>query len=89
MASTAVISTYALSEHHRGIQYRIGNVSSVKAASIALFALLEFPLAITYNVPFSVTAELTADAGGGQDICLLKMFSNGAQLSSYPIFWRN
>lgn len=70
MASTAVISAYALSEHHRGIQYMIGNVSSVKAASVVLFALLGFPLAITYSVPFSVTAELTADAGGGQGLSI-------------------
>ncbi|XP_057815410.2 sucrose transport protein SUT4 isoform X2 [Cryptomeria japonica] len=68
MASTAVISAYAVSEHHKGIQYMIGNVSSVKAASVALFALLGFPLAITYSIPFSVTAELTADAGGGQGL---------------------
>nr|UNJ12778.1 sucrose transporter 2 [Cedrus deodara] len=70
MASTAVISAYALSENHRGIQYMIGNVSSVKAASVVLFALLGFPLAITYSVPFSVTAELTADAGGGQGLAI-------------------
>lgn len=70
MASTAVISAYALSEHHRGIQYMIGNISSVKAASVVLFALLGFPLAITYSVPFSVTAELTADAGGGQGLAI-------------------
>lgn len=68
MASTAVISAYAVSEHHKGIQYMIGNVSSVKAASVVLFALLGFPLAITYSIPFSVTAELTADAGGGQGL---------------------
>lgn len=70
MASTAVISAYALSEHHKGIQYMIGNISSVKAASVVLFALLGFPLAITYSVPFSVTAELTADAGGGQGLAI-------------------
>nr|ATB19647.1 putative ATSUC3 [Cupressus sempervirens] len=68
MASTAVISAYAVSEHHKRIHYMIGNVSSVKAASVALFALLGFPLAITYSIPFSVTAELTADAGGGQGL---------------------
>lgn len=70
MASTAIISAYALSEHHRGIQYMIGNVSSVKAAAVVLFALLGFPLAITYSVPYSVTAELTADAGGGQGLAI-------------------
>nr|AYU70943.1 sucrose transporter 2 [Ginkgo biloba] len=70
MASTAVISAYAISEHHKGIQYMIGKVSSVKAASVALFTLLGFPLAVTYSVPFSVTAELTADAGGGQGLAI-------------------
>ncbi|KAK1309456.1 Sucrose transport protein SUC3 [Acorus calamus] len=39
----------------------------LKTASYVLFAFLGFPHSVTYSVPFSVTAELTADTGGGQD----------------------
>ncbi|KAK1266971.1 Sucrose transport protein SUC3 [Acorus gramineus] len=57
MASTAVISLISITGH-----------APIKTASLVLFAVLGFPLAITYSVPFSVTAELTADTGGGQGL---------------------
>ncbi|KAG9451238.1 hypothetical protein H6P81_011203 [Aristolochia fimbriata] len=65
MASTAIISK--LSEN---IQHVIGGNAPTRIAALVLFALLGFPLAITYSVPFSLTAELTADTGGGQGLAI-------------------
>ncbi|CAI0627782.1 unnamed protein product [Linum tenue] len=70
MASTSVISMISLSEYSRGIEHVIGGNSSIKIASLVVFALLGFPLAITLSVPFSVTAQLTADSGGGQGLAI-------------------
>nr|AAV88074.1 sucrose transporter-like protein [Ipomoea batatas] len=64
---TTVISFVSLNESSEGVQHVIGASKATKVASLVVFALLGIPLAITYSVPFSVTAELTADAGGGQD----------------------
>ncbi|ERM94399.1 hypothetical protein AMTR_s00010p00253720 [Amborella trichopoda] len=70
MACTAVISVLSIREHAQGIQHVIGKSGAVKVASLVIFALLGFPLAITYSVPFSVTAELTANSGGGQGLAI-------------------
>ncbi|CAI0387574.1 unnamed protein product [Linum tenue] len=70
MATTSVISLISLSEYSRGIEHLIGGNSAIKIASLVVFALLGFPLAITYSVPFSVTAQLTADSGGGQGLAI-------------------
>ncbi|XP_020520877.1 sucrose transport protein SUT4 isoform X2 [Amborella trichopoda] len=70
MACTAIISVFSIREHAQGIQHVIGKSSAVKVASLVIFALLGFPLAITYSVPFSVTAELTANSGGGQGLAI-------------------
>ncbi|CAN0923706.1 Sucrose transport protein SUC3 [Linum grandiflorum] len=70
MATTAVISLVSVSQYSRGIEHVIGANSPVKIASLIVFALLGFPLAITYSVPFSVTAQLTADSGGGQGLAI-------------------
>ncbi|XP_010256864.1 PREDICTED: sucrose transport protein SUC3 isoform X2 [Nelumbo nucifera] len=70
MAGTAIISLFSVSEYSKGIQHVIGGNEKIKIAALVVFALLGFPLSITYSVPFSVTAELTADTGGGQGLAI-------------------
>ncbi|XP_068326157.1 sucrose transport protein SUC3-like isoform X1 [Pyrus communis] len=70
MAGTAIISLISVTEYSKGIEHVIGGNENIRIASLIVFALLGFPLAITYSVPFSVTAELTADAGGGQGLAI-------------------
>ncbi|KAF3431432.1 hypothetical protein FNV43_RR26163 [Rhamnella rubrinervis] len=70
MAGTAIISLISVREYSEGIEHVIGGSSTIKNASLVVFALLGFPLAITYSVPFSVTAQLTADSGGGQGLAI-------------------
>lgn len=65
MAGTAIITLISLEESQR-----IGGNESIKTASLVVFAILGLPLAITYSVPFSVTADLTADTGGGQGLAI-------------------
>lgn len=65
MAGTAVITLISV----RGNQ-QVGENESIKNASLIIFAILGLPLAITYSVPFSITAELTADTGGGQGLAI-------------------
>ncbi|XP_030961434.1 sucrose transport protein SUC3 isoform X2 [Quercus lobata] len=67
---TAIISLVSVREYSEGIQHVIGGSAAIRIASLIVFALLGFPLAITYSVPFSVTAELTADSGGGQGLAI-------------------
>ncbi|CAL8094417.1 unnamed protein product [Prunus armeniaca] len=70
MAGTAIISWISVGEYSKGIEHVIGGNENIRVASLVVFSLLGFPLAITYSVPFSVTAELTADAGGGQGLAI-------------------
>ncbi|OVA09049.1 hypothetical protein BVC80_9097g122 [Macleaya cordata] len=70
MAGTAIISLCSLWEYSRRIEHVIGGNSTIRIAALVVFALLGFPLSITYSVPFSVTAELTADSGGGQGLAI-------------------
>ncbi|KAG2702304.1 hypothetical protein I3760_06G083200 [Carya illinoinensis] len=70
MAGTAIISSVSIREYSEGVQHVIGGSAAIRIAALVLFALLGFPLAITYSVPFSVTAELTADSGGGQGLAI-------------------
>lgn len=70
MAGTAIISLVSVQEYSEGIQHVIGGSAAIRTAALVLFALLGFPLAITYSVPFSLTAELTADSGGGQGLAI-------------------
>lgn len=70
LAVTSIISLISVTEYSQGIQPAIGANDSIKIAALVVFALLGFPLAITYSVPFSVTAELTADSGGGQGLAI-------------------
>ncbi|KAK9276510.1 hypothetical protein L1049_006044 [Liquidambar formosana] len=70
MAGTAIISLVSVREYSKGIEHVIGGNGAIRIASLVVFSLLGFPLAITYSVPFSVTAELTADTGGGQGLAI-------------------
>ncbi|KAF5730737.1 sucrose transport protein SUC3 isoform X1 [Tripterygium wilfordii] len=70
MAGTAIISLISINDYSEKIEHVIEGNQAIKIASLVVFALLGFPLAITYSVPFSVTAELTADSGGGQGLAI-------------------
>ncbi|KAG6585861.1 Sucrose transport protein SUC3, partial [Cucurbita argyrosperma subsp. sororia] len=70
MTGTTIISLISVSQYSEGIEHVIGGNSTIKNAALAVFVLLGFPLAITYSVPFSLTAELTADSGGGQGLAI-------------------
>ncbi|KAK6922044.1 Major facilitator superfamily [Dillenia turbinata] len=70
MAGTAIISLVSGNEYSEGHQHEVGANEATRIASLVVFALLGFPLSITYSVPFSVTAELTADSGGGQGLAI-------------------
>ncbi|KAG4158518.1 hypothetical protein ERO13_D02G124200v2 [Gossypium hirsutum] len=70
MGVTAIISLVSVTEYSEGIEHVFGGGGAIKIAALVVFALLGFPLAITYSVPFSVTAELTADSGGGQGLAI-------------------
>ncbi|KAI5071028.1 hypothetical protein GOP47_0013279 [Adiantum capillus-veneris] len=64
MGSTAIISALAA---RRG-QHMYENWA--KSAAIAVFAVLGLPLAVTYSVPYSITAELASESGGGQGLAM-------------------
>ncbi|XP_020113377.1 sucrose transport protein SUT4-like isoform X1 [Ananas comosus] len=68
MAATTILSWVSISNYSNGIQHVVGANKAVKNVALVVFSLLGFPLAITYSVPFSVTAELTAGTGGGQGL---------------------
>ncbi|WOL05385.1 sucrose transport protein SUT4 isoform X2 [Canna indica] len=68
MAATTVISLLSMSKGFHSIQHVIGGNDGIKIAALVIFSVLGFPLAITYSVPFSMTAELTAGTGGGQGL---------------------
>ncbi|KAE8682967.1 Sucrose transport protein SUT4 [Hibiscus syriacus] len=70
MALTAIISLISVKEYSQGIEHVFGGSAAIRTASLVVFTLLGFPLAITYSVPFSITAELTADSGGGQGLAI-------------------
>ncbi|KAL3511150.1 hypothetical protein ACH5RR_030551 [Cinchona calisaya] len=70
MAGTAIISLVSVRRYSGGVQHVVRASGATKIASLVVFGLLGLPLAITYSVPFSVTAELTADAGGGQGLAI-------------------
>lgn len=69
MAGTAIITVISLDETRR-TDNAVGGNEAIKTASLVVFAILGLPLAITYSVPFSVTADLTADTGGGQGLAI-------------------
>ncbi|XP_042420990.1 sucrose transport protein SUT4-like isoform X1 [Zingiber officinale] len=70
MAATTVLSLLSISKGSRHIQHVIGGNNTIKVAAMVIFSVLGFPLSITYSVPFSMTAELTAGTGGGQGLAI-------------------
>ncbi|KAJ3673787.1 hypothetical protein LUZ60_005779 [Juncus effusus] len=72
MAGTIVISVWSTrmvkGTHWTTTQY-IRPDKDVKAAALTLFAVLGFPMAILYSVPFAVVAQLVQNEGGGQGLC--------------------
>lgn len=70
MAATAIISLCSVVEYSRRVEGVTGGNPTIRIASLVVFAILGFPLSVTYSVPFSVTAELTADTGGGQGLAI-------------------
>ncbi|PKA56784.1 Sucrose transport protein SUT1 [Apostasia shenzhenica] len=71
MAATAIISTWSLHTYHGSIQDAIITPDGrVRAAAIVVFAALGVPLAVLFSVPFAVTAQLAANEGGGQGLCI-------------------
>ncbi|KAK9052145.1 hypothetical protein SSX86_028773 [Deinandra increscens subsp. villosa] len=68
MAGTAIITIISLESREN--DNALGGSEAIKTASLVVFAILGLPLAITYSVPFSVTADLTADTGGGQGLAI-------------------
>ncbi|RWW29793.1 hypothetical protein GW17_00005677 [Ensete ventricosum] len=82
MAGTSIISTWSMKDFHGSIQSVITADGEVRAAALATFAALGFPLAVSinqhsqastntyqwvlYSVPFAVTAQLVVNEGGGQ-----------------------
>lgn len=49
MAGTAIISLISVGEYSNGIQHVIGGNETIKTASLVVFALLGFPLAVRFN----------------------------------------
>ncbi|GAQ79141.1 sucrose transporter [Klebsormidium nitens] len=74
LGSSYVISHAAYLSPHVGPHGEILLPSdSVRYAAVAMFALLGIPLAITYSVPYSLTAVLTAhddNSSGGQGLAM-------------------
>lgn len=68
MAAITIVSLFSVGADSNEIQRLIGATKGIKVAALVIFSLLGFPLAITYSVPFSVTADLTAGTGGGQGL---------------------
>lgn len=64
MGSTALISALALPRGEKAYD------DWAKSAAIVVFAILGLPLAVTYSVPYSITAELASESGGGQGLAM-------------------
>ncbi|KAF0934577.1 hypothetical protein E2562_025666 [Oryza meyeriana var. granulata] len=69
MMATTVLSWISFDLYSSKLHHIIGANKTVKNSALIVFSLLGLPLSITYSVPFSVTAELTAGTGGGQGLC--------------------
>ncbi|CAM6126670.1 unnamed protein product [Calypogeia fissa] len=70
MGCTAIVTVLAGEVHQVGDKRVYEHSSLVKVGALILFTILGFPLAITYSVPYSLTAELIADSGGGQGLAM-------------------
>lgn len=50
MAGTAIISWISVGEYSKGIEHVIGGNENIRIASLVVFALLGFPLAVSISV---------------------------------------
>ncbi|KAJ7519806.1 hypothetical protein O6H91_20G056400 [Diphasiastrum complanatum] len=66
-ASTAVIS---LASKNSALHGHVQPPTSIKVASLVVFSILGAPLAVTYSVPYALTATFTSSAGGGQGLSM-------------------
>lgn len=48
MAGTAIISLISVGQYSKGIEHVIGGNDTIKIASLVVFALLGFPLAVSW-----------------------------------------
>ncbi|KAK9802954.1 hypothetical protein WJX72_007512 [[Myrmecia] bisecta] len=70
LASTGIITTAASKRIHVGGETRLFHPLWVRGAAVAIFGILGAPLAITFSVPYAMTADLTAETGGGQGLAM-------------------
>uniref|UniRef100_A0A453H1V1 Uncharacterized protein n=1 Tax=Aegilops tauschii subsp. strangulata TaxID=200361 RepID=A0A453H1V1_AEGTS len=68
MLATTILSWISHDLYSSKLQHIVGADKSVKTSTLILFSFLGLPLSITYSVPFSLYAELTAGTGGGQGL---------------------
>ncbi|KAJ7549158.1 hypothetical protein O6H91_07G042800 [Diphasiastrum complanatum] len=66
-ASTAVIS---LASKSAASSQNLQPPISITVAALAVFAILGAPLAVTYSVPYALTASFTSSSGGGQGLSM-------------------
>ncbi|BBN17390.1 solute carrier family 45, member 1/2/4 [Marchantia polymorpha subsp. ruderalis] len=67
-ASMAVITTYARRASLAPLY--TGPPTGVIVSALSVFAILGAPLAVTYSVPYSLTATYTEKSGGGQGLSM-------------------
>ncbi|XP_042374626.1 sucrose transport protein SUT1-like [Zingiber officinale] len=70
MAAICIISVWSSKEFHSSAQSRLTADPMIRIVALAVFTILGFPLAVVYSIPFAVTAQLTANAEGGQGLCV-------------------
>lgn len=49
--------------------------SSIKTATLALFAVTGIPQAATYSIPFALASMYSSDAGAGHDVCVTNQWT--------------
>lgn len=67
MAGTAIISLISVGEYSRSLEHLIGGNESIKIASLVVFALLGFPLAVRFN---ALAINSNAFAYQSKNLCL-------------------
>ncbi|KAG6521059.1 hypothetical protein ZIOFF_018125 [Zingiber officinale] len=70
MAAICIISVWSSKEFHSLAQPRLTADPMIRIVALVVFTILGFPLAVVYSIPFAVTAQLTANAKGGQGLCV-------------------
>eukprot|EP00897_Mesotaenium_endlicherianum_P002198 jgi/Mesen1/2005/ME000147S01103 len=70
MAATCTITAVAVHVARVGGTEVVSHPAWVKHAALAIFAVLGAPFAITFSVPYALTAEFTSNSGGGQGLAM-------------------